>query len=86
MPLFGLFLIYTGIKLTLQNEGDFDPEKNLLRRLAAKILPVANGDHGERFFVRENGRCAITPLFLVLLVIESTDVVFAVDSVPAIFR
>ena len=85
MPLFGLFLIYTGVKLTLQNESDFDPEKNRLRRLAAKIFPVASGDHGEKFFVRENGRWAITPLFLVLLVIESTDVVFAVDSVPAIF-
>ena len=85
MPLFGLFLVYTGIKLCLQKEDDFDPENNLLRRLATKVLPVASGDYGERFFVRQDGRFAITPLFLVLLVVESTDVVFAVDSVPAIF-
>jgi tellurite resistance protein TerC len=85
MPLFGLLLIYSGIKLCLQKEGEFDPETNLLRRLATKVLPVASGDFGERFFVRQNGRFAITPLFLVLLVVESTDVIFAVDSVPAIF-
>jgi tellurite resistance protein TerC len=85
MPLFGLFLIYTGIKLCLQKESDFDPENNLLRRMATKVFPVASGDHGERFFVRQNGKFAITPLFLVLLVVESTDVIFAVDSVPAIF-
>jgi len=85
MPLFGLILLYSGIKLCLQKENDFDPEHNLLRRLATKMLPVASGDFGERFFVRQNGRFAITPLFLVLLVVESTDVIFAVDSVPAIF-
>jgi tellurite resistance protein TerC len=85
MPLFGLILVYSGIKLCLQKENDFDPENNLLRRLATKLLPVASGDFGERFFVRQNGRFAITPLFLVLLVVESTDVIFAVDSVPAIF-
>jgi TerC family integral membrane protein len=85
MPLFGVLLIYTGIKLIVQKESDFDPENNLLRRMAVKILPVASGDHGERFFVRQDGKFAITSLFLVLLVIESTDVVFAVDSVPAIF-
>ena len=53
--------------------------------MATQVLPVARGDHGERFFVRQDGRFAITPLFLVLLVVESTDVIFAVDSVPAIF-
>jgi tellurite resistance protein TerC len=56
----------------------------LLRRLASRLFYVADGDHGQRFFVRQAGRWAVTPLFLVLLVIESTDVVFAVDSVPAI--
>lgn len=85
MPVFGLFLVYTGIKLCLQKEDEFDPENNLLRRMATKVLPVARGDFGERFFVRQDGRFAITPLFLVLLVVESTDVIFAVDSVPAIF-
>jgi tellurite resistance protein TerC len=54
-------------------------------RLARKVFPVAKGEHGEHFFVREAGKLAVTPLFLVLLVVESTDVMFAVDSVPAIF-
>ena len=85
MPIFGLFLLYTGVKLALHSESDVNPENNLLMRMAAKIFPVAKGDHGELFFVREAGRLCITPLFLVLLVVESTDVLFAVDSVPAIF-
>jgi tellurite resistance protein TerC len=82
---FGAFLIYTGIKLTLHNDDEVDPGNNLLMRLAKKVFPVANGEHGEHFFVIENGRRCITRLFLVLLVVESTDVMFAVDSVPAIF-
>lgn len=86
MILFGVFLIYTGVKLALHDEGDeVDPERNILLRLAQRMFPVAKGDHGSRFFVREAGKLAITPLFLVLLVVESTDVLFAVDSVPAIF-
>jgi tellurite resistance protein TerC len=85
MPIFGLFLIYTGIKLALHSDSEINPEKNILMRIARRLFPVASGDHGEHFFVVENGRRAITPLFLVLLVVESTDVLFAVDSVPAIF-
>jgi tellurite resistance protein TerC len=85
MPLFGAFLVYTGIKLALQGDADVDPEHNLLLRMAARLFRVAKGDHGNRFFVREHGKRAVTSLFLVLLVIESTDVLFAVDSVPAIF-
>ncbi len=84
MPLFGLFLIYTAVKLIWEEDSQVDPQHNLLRRLASRVLTVADGDHGERFFVRQAGRRAVTPLFLVLLVIESTDVAFAVDSVPAI--
>ena len=64
------------------------PEKSLVLRLARRLLPVSRGDHdqhGHAFFVREDGRLCITPLLLVLLVMESTDVLFAVDSVPAIF-
>ncbi len=83
--LFGAFLIYTGIKLAMHSDSTVDPEKNILMRLARKLFPVASGSHGDKFFVVENGRRAITPLFLVLLVVESTDVLFAVDSVPAIF-
>ena len=83
--LFGIFLVYTAIKLALPAKGGVAPERNLLLRLARRLFRVARHDHGPRFVVRENGRWCITPLLLVLLVVESTDVVFAVDSVPAIF-
>ncbi|MFO0792243.1 MAG: TerC family protein [Pirellulales bacterium] len=83
--LFGAFLIYTGIKLATAHGSETHPDQNLVLRLARRWLPVAKGSHGDQFFVREGGRLLVTPLFLVLLVIESTDVVFAVDSVPAIF-
>ena len=85
LPIFGLFLIWTAIKLAMEGDSEVHPDQNILMRAAKKVFPVASGDHGQKFFVRENGRRAITPLFLVLLVIESTDVMFAVDSVPAIF-
>jgi len=85
MPVFGLFLVYTGIKLLMHSDSDVNPEHNLLMRLAKRFFTVAPGDHGDKFFVMHEGKRAITPLFLVLLVVESTDVLFAVDSVPAIF-
>ncbi|MBI3464596.1 MAG: hypothetical protein HY000_16315, partial [Planctomycetes bacterium] len=86
LPLLGIILIYSGIKLSLHGDTDVHPEKNIILRLARKVFPVSRpGEHGNRFFVREDGRLCLTPLFLVLLVVESTDVVFAVDSVPAIF-
>ena len=71
-----------------QKAGAIDPEQNALLRLARRFLPVASGDareHGRRFFLRQDGRWRVTPLLLVLAVIESTDLLFAVDSVPAIF-
>jgi tellurite resistance protein TerC len=82
---FGLFLIYTGIKLAGAHGVDPDPDQNIVLRFARKYLRVAPGTHGDKFFVRRDGRLFVTSLFLVLLVIESTDVVFAIDSVPAIF-
>lgn len=85
LSVFGVFLVYTAFKLAVRHDSEVDPEKNPLLRAARRLLPVSRGDHGQRFFVRENGRWCITPLVLVLLVIESTDVVFAVDSVPAVF-
>jgi tellurite resistance protein TerC len=86
MVLFGVFLIYTGVRLALHEEADnVDPNKNFFLRFARRYFPVAHGDHGSRFFVREAGSLCLTPLFLVLLVVESTDVLFAFDSVPAIF-
>lgn len=84
MAVFGVLLIYTGIRLVLKDE-DVHPDKNLVMRLARRFFPVAHESHGKKFFVRENGRRCITPLFLVLLVVESTDLLFAIDSVPAIF-
>lgn len=81
---FGLFLVYTGFKLATGEETEVDPEHNLVLRIARRLFPVTREYHGQRFVVREQGKLAITPLFLVLLVIESSDVLFAVDSVPAI--
>jgi tellurite resistance protein TerC len=83
MWFFGAFLVYTGIKLAFGDE-DHEPGDNALIRFFKKIVPMTSQSAGDRFFVRENGRLLATPLFLVLLVVESTDVLFAVDSVPAI--
>ena len=85
MPVFGAFLLYTAFKLCLHHDAQVEPEKNILLRLARRFFRITPDYHEQRFFVRENDRWNMTPLFLVLLVIESTDVLFAVDSVPAIF-
>jgi len=82
--LFGALLIVTGIKMAFGGEEKIDPEKNLLVRLARKFLPVTRKRSGDKFFIRRNGILAATPLFLTLLVIESSDVIFAIDSIPAI--
>jgi len=82
---FGAFLVFTAIKLSMQSEEGMQIEKNPVLRLTERWLPVTRAYEGQRFFVRTvDGRLLATPLFLVLLVVESTDVVFAVDSVPAI--
>jgi len=81
---FGAFLVYTGVKLAFGDE-EHDPGEGALIKLLRRFIPVTNTPAGDRFFVREGGRLLATPLFLVLLVVESTDVLFAVDSVPAIF-
>ena len=82
---FGAFLIYTGIKLALQDDEHVDPEKNPLVKLARRYLPMTETYEGSNFFVRHSGKLMATPLFLVLIVIETTDLVFALDSIPAIF-
>ena len=82
---FGAFLLITGIKMAIFRDSQMDPEKNPLLRLVRRFLPVKNEYHGDKFFVRENGKLWATPLFLVLILVESTDLVFAVDSIPAIF-
>ncbi len=81
---FGGFLILTGLRMALKGEEKIEPERNPLLRLARRLIPVTKTLHGQRFFVREGARLAATPLFIVLLMVESTDVIFAVDSVPAV--
>lgn len=81
---FGAFLIFTGIKMLLQKDQHIEPEKNILVRLFKKFYPVTNDYHQDKFFVKLNGKSFDTPMFVVLLVIEFTDLVFAVDSIPAI--
>ena len=83
--LFGGFLIYSGFKLVIQGEGDqIDPSRNPVLKLARKILPVTDRYEGRKFLVRREGRILATPLLIVLLVVETTDVLFATDSIPAI--
>ncbi len=82
--LFGAFLVYTGIKIARPHKEEFDPEKNIAVRLFKRFYPVSHHDKSGHFFVIENGRRMATPLFIVLLVIETTDVAFALDSIPAV--
>ena len=87
MAVFGLFLVYTGYKLARHSDVDVHPDNNVVLKVARQFFRVTPGDHrhhGHNFFARDNGHWCITPLFLALLVIESTDVLFAVDSVPAV--
>jgi tellurite resistance protein TerC len=81
--LFGILLVYSGIKLFRQGESEIHPEKNPVLRLFRKFVPVTKEYEGESFFVRRHGLYA-TPLLIVLLVVETTDVLFTVDSIPAI--
>lgn len=83
--LFGGFLILTGIKMMFSSETEIEPDKNYLVRLFKKFMPVTNKIEGKDFFVRQNGVLHATPLFIALLFLEFTDIIFAVDSVPAIF-
>jgi tellurite resistance protein TerC len=85
MYVFGAILIITGIKLMKEGESEPHPEKNPLYKLARRIMPATPEYHGKQFTVIQNGRRYATPLLLVLIAIEATDVVFAVDSIPAIF-
>jgi tellurite resistance protein TerC len=82
--IFGAFLVYTGIKIAAKKDGEVNPKKNPLWRFGNKFLRMTDTYRGGKFLSRENGHLLITPLLLVLVVIESTDIIFAVDSVPAI--
>jgi tellurite resistance protein TerC len=83
--IFGAFLVFTGIKMLFSGKNTVQPEKNLAQRLARKLFAVSPDLDGQKFFTRLDGRFALTPLALVLLLIETTDWIFAVDSVPAVF-
>lgn len=87
---FGAFLVLTGIRMVTQTEQAIEPEANPVIRLLRRLMPVASRYHGQRFFVKEHDaagrlRLMATPLFVVLVLVETTDLIFAVDSIPAIF-
>ncbi|MFC0170554.1 TerC family protein [Pseudoduganella danionis] len=83
--LFGAFLLYTGVKMFRAVDHQPDVRNNPVLRFARRYLPVAEGEHGEKFVIWKDGKRYVTPLLLVLILIEATDLVFAVDSIPAIF-
>jgi tellurite resistance protein TerC len=82
---FGGFLVFTGIKLLFAGEEKIEPEKNPAVRMVRRFIKITPEYHGQNFFIRKDGQLWATPLFLVLVVVETTDVIFAVDSIPAIF-
>jgi tellurite resistance protein TerC len=89
--IFGAFLVFTGLRMALQKDEDvYNPERDPILRLARRLVPVTDDYHGDKFFVRQPGKTgrsgyAATPLFIVLLIVDTTDIIFATDSIPAIF-
>jgi tellurite resistance protein TerC len=83
--IFGAFLIFTGIKMATHKDEELHPENNPVIKLVRKLIPVTKNYEKDHFFVRHAGKLMATPLFLVLIMVETTDLVFAVDSIPAIF-
>ena len=81
---FGVFLIWTGFKLMREGEEQQDPSRNIVLKFSRRFLPLTEAYEGKSFFVRREGRVLATPLFVVLLVVETTDILFATDSIPAI--
>lgn len=82
---FGIFLILTGIKMLIKSDETYDPKKSIVFKLFRKVMPVTDTYHGDKFLVRQNGILTATPMLMVLVLVEFTDVIFAVDSIPAIF-
>jgi len=82
--IFGVFLVVTGVRMIFGGDTKIDPEKNPMVNLARRVFPITPKFEGDHFFVRKSGRLWATPLFLVVLLIETTDLIFAVDSIPAI--
>ena len=83
--IFGAFLVFTGIRMGVQKEETVEVESNSVVKLLRRFMPVTQQYRGHSFFVRESGRLFATPLFVVLLIVETTDLIFALDSIPAIF-
>lgn len=83
--IFGAFLIFTGIRMALHRNEEIHPEQNPVVKLLRRIMSVTENYEGDHFFIRRAGKLMGTPLFLVLLIVESTDLIFAVDSIPAVF-
>jgi len=81
---FGVFLVFTGIKMAVQKDKEVRPESNPFLKLVRRFLPLSNEYRQDRFAFREGGRLFFTPLFIVLVVVETTDIIFAVDSIPAV--
>ncbi|HKB92177.1 MAG TPA: TerC family protein [Opitutaceae bacterium] len=81
---FGAFLVFTGFKMAFSGDKKMDPEKNLAVRMFRKIFPVTSELHGKHFLVRQDGKLFATPLLIVLVIVETTDLVFALDSIPAV--
>jgi tellurite resistance protein TerC len=83
---FGAILLFTGIKIfTVKKEKEYDPRKNIVYRWMVKLLPFTTNDETGKFTVRENGKRMFTPVFLVVILLGTTDIVFALDSIPAVF-
>lgn len=82
---FGIFLIFTGIKLALEKDKEMHPENNPVLKLFKRWMPITANYEGDKFFIKVSGKLMATPLFVVVLIVETTDVMFAVDSIPAIF-
>jgi tellurite resistance protein TerC len=85
LMIFGAFLVFSGIKMLFSKEDGVDPEKNIVMRMARKCLPIAPAFEKHHFITTVNGRRMLTPLALVLVMVETSDLVFALDSIPAIF-
>lgn len=83
--LFGLFLVFTGIKMLVGDDSEVEPERNPIVRVVRRFFPVSNRYEGQRFTTLDRGRRILTPLALVLVMVETTDLIFALDSIPAIF-
>jgi tellurite resistance protein TerC len=83
--IFGAILVYSGWKMMFDRGTEVHPEKNIVIRFARKVLPVTSGYESGKFFVRSGGKLFVTPLMIVLIAVETTDIIFAVDSIPAVF-